>query len=122
MYTLKKTFRFEASHQLLRHEGKCGRLHGHSWKMTVEISAPDLQEEGPRTNMVIDFFDISKTVKPLVKEYLDHYHLNDTLKTDSPTSEFIARWVYDKLKPSLPLLKVVTVHETCTSECRYEGE
>lgn len=122
MYILRKSFRFEASHQLLRHEGKCKRLHGHSWRMTVEVGSGKLQSDGPGKNMVMDFGDISKAVKPLLEEYFDHNHLNDTLKTDSPTSEYIAGWVYDRLKPSLPELKAVTIHETCTGECRYEGE
>ncbi len=122
MFKLEKSFRFEASHQLHHHDGKCKRLHGHSWNMSVEIQADSLQADGPQKNMVMDFYDISKAVKPLLENYLDHYHLNDTLKTDSPTTEFIARWVYDKLKPELPGIAAVTVHETCTSLCRYEGE
>jgi 6-pyruvoyltetrahydropterin/6-carboxytetrahydropterin synthase len=122
MYILKKTFGFEASHQLMQHDGKCRRLHGHSWKITIEIAAADLQSEGPQTNMVMDFQDISNAVKPLIDEYFDHHHLNDTLGTESPTTEFIARWTYDRLKNTILPLRAVIVHETCTSECRYEGQ
>ena len=120
MYTLTKTFRFEASHQLHHHDGKCRRLHGHSWRMTVEVARAELDTEGPKRNMAIDFTDISRAVQPMVEEYLDHYHLNDTLDTDSPTSEYIARWAYQQLAPHLPGLVAVTIHETCTCACRYQ--
>lgn len=120
MFTLQKTVRFEASHQLLYHDGKCARLHGHSWKATLVVQGAHLQGAGPKQGMLVDYSDLSVAVKPLVDDFLDHHHLNDTLQTDSPTSEFIARWLYEKLKPAVPLLTAVVVEETCTSSCRYE--
>jgi 6-pyruvoyltetrahydropterin/6-carboxytetrahydropterin synthase len=67
---LTKTFRFEASHVLPKHPGKCSRLHGHSWVLHVSVSGPINIDTG----FVMDFADISAVVKPLIKR-LDHRHL-----------------------------------------------
>ncbi len=88
----------------------------------MEVRSDRLHPDGPQKNMVLDFCRITALVRPLLESHLDHHHLNDTLKTDSPTSEFIARWVYDRLQPDLPELRAVTIHETCTCRCRYEGQ
>ncbi len=69
--------------------------------------------------MIVDYYDIGRVVQPIIAGYLDHWHLNDTLQTDRPTSEFIARWAYERLKPLLPALVAVTISETCTTSCRY---
>jgi 6-pyruvoyltetrahydropterin/6-carboxytetrahydropterin synthase len=69
--------------------------------------------------MLIDYGDIKKEVKYLLDDYLDHHHLNDTLQTDSPTSEYVAKWLFNQLKPKLLLLEKIVVRETCTSECIY---
>ena len=121
IWTLKKQFRFEASHQLHNHDGKCKRLHGHSWVGWVEVQGREIETDGPKTNMLMDYGDLKALVKPLVDQYLDHHHLNDTLETDSPTSEMIAKWVYHQILPKLPtdLVLSVTIEETCTSSCTY---
>ena len=67
---LRKEFRFEASHRLPFHQGKCARLHGHSWILEVEVEGP----VNPSSGMVIDFADISACLKRIVEE-LDHRHL-----------------------------------------------
>lgn len=120
MWTLKKRFRFEASHRLPHHDGKCKRLHGHSWVGYAEIFATELKKEGAQQGMVLDFGVIGKELKRLCESYLDHWHLNDTLELESPTSEEVARWIYNKLKVSLgSYLIAVTIEETCTSSCTY---
>lgn len=119
MFTIKKTFPFEASHQLVHHNGKCSRIHGHSYKLTVELVSPHLISSGPQTNMVEDFSHISISVKKLIHSHLDHYHLNDTLNTDSPTAEFIARWIFQTLRPALPLMTAVILQETETASVEY---
>lgn len=129
LWTLRKSFRFEASHQLMFHDGKCARLHGHSWKLTVEVGGYKLQNsveyegEGhnPKLNMVMDYSDISAVVKPLVESHLDHWHLNDTFGSEMPTSEYIAEEIFRFLKPRLPALRAVEIDETCTSACRFEN-
>lgn len=117
---LRKKFTFEASHQLMNHDGKCRRLHGHSWVMWVEIIGNEIQS-GEKENMLMDYTEIKKIVNPLVGEVLDHHHLNDTLLEDMPTSEYLAMFVFKTLKPDLPLLNAIEIEETCTSMCRYEG-
>ena len=120
MYTLEKSYTFEAGHSLCHHDGKCREPHGHSYTMTLHIQSASLQGSGPKTNMVVDFFDIGEVVKPLIKSHLDHHWLNNTLKTDSPTAEYIAKWVFDYLKPHLPGLIAVSIHETATSKVTYQ--
>lgn len=67
---LKKIFRFEASHVLPLHLGKCSRLHGHSWVLHVAVEGPINEQTG----FVQDYGDISTLVKPIV-ESVDHKHL-----------------------------------------------
>lgn len=121
MWTLEKRFTFEASHQLAYHDGQCRNLHGHSWKGAVIVTGPRLVDDGAKRGMLIDYADLSAIVKPLVAEYLDHHHLNDTLCTHTPTSEFIAQWLYHKVLPELParLTLAVRIEETATSSCEY---
>lgn len=69
--------------------------------------------------MLCDFSRISEAMKPLLQNYLDHRHLNDTLKSDSPTAEFVARWIYKRLQGKLPLLDAVMVRETSSAVAIY---
>lgn len=119
MFEIEKTYTFEAGHVLKNHDGKCSHLHGHSYILKVVLRSESLIDQGPKTNMVIDFSDIGKIIKPMILEYFDHRFINDTLKTDSPTAEFIAKWIYDYVKPKLSLLYSVTVYETATSRATY---
>lgn len=121
-WTLEKDFRFEASHQLPKHDGKCARLHGHSWRGRLICRGRQLQETGPHEAMLIDYSEMRGAIQSLLEEKLDHWHLNDSLKMQSPTSEAIAKWIYDQVKPKLPSLLAVEIEETCTSRCRYEPE
>lgn len=120
MFTLRKEFRFEASHQLKKHDGKCARLHGHSWRGVVEVKGELLCTAGPKSGMLIDYSTITDIVKPFVDKYLDHWHLNESTGLEDPTSEMLAAWIFIKLKPLLLGLTAVEIHETCTSSCRYE--
>lgn len=119
MFTLTKEFKFEAAHVLLGHDGKCARLHGHSWRARVILSGANLHALGPKAGMLADFSDVKAAVEPLVDQYLDHHYLNETLETDHPTSEFVAEWLFARLRPVLPLLVAVEVDETCTCSVRY---
>jgi 6-pyruvoyltetrahydropterin/6-carboxytetrahydropterin synthase len=119
-FTLKKEFRFEAAHKLPLHDGKCQRLHGHSWKMRVVVSGELLAQGGPKSGMLQDYAEISQKVKPIVDNLLDHHYLNETLKMESPTSENIACWLYFRLKDELPGLVAVEIDETCTSSCCFQ--
>lgn len=119
MFELKKTFSFEAGHQLPYHQGKCSHPHGHSYVLHVHVRHPHLVADGPSKNMVTDFDDISRVVKPMIQSYLDHRWLNDTLNNDSPTAEFIAKWIFDHLYPLLPNLYAITIQETATGSVTY---
>lgn len=121
-WTLTKTIRFEAAHKLVNHDGKCERLHGHSWTADIECRGYSLTARGPKKGMVLDYGDISEAVKPIVDDVLDHHYLNQTLLTDAPTSEVVAQWIYNWLRDVAKLrgLHAVTVHETCTSACKYK--
>lgn len=121
MWTLKKKFRFEASHVLPFHGGKCARLHGHSWHGTVVCTSDTIQETGPSRGMVADFSEIGAVVDELVRTRLDHYHLNESIPLENPTCEEIARWIYSELRPRIPLLSAVIIEETCTSSCEYRA-
>ncbi|WP_030419645.1 6-carboxytetrahydropterin synthase QueD [Streptomyces sp. NRRL F-5065] len=114
-----REFTFEAAHRLPNvPEGhKCARLHGHSYKVIVHVEAP----VDPETGWVMDFGDLKKAFKPLEAQ-LDHYYLNDIEGLENPTSEVLARWIWERLKPTLPDLSALTVRETCTSGCTYRGE
>ena len=116
---LTKQFRFESAHRLPNTpEGhKCRRLHGHSFRVTVEVKGEVDEEAG----WLIDYADIKAAWKPL-GERLDHYFLNEIEGLENPTSENLARWIWKRLKPELPLLSALTVHETCSSACTYRGE
>ncbi|QSR30850.1 6-carboxytetrahydropterin synthase QueD [Nocardioides sp. S5] len=113
-----REFTFEAAHRLPHvPEGhKCARLHGHSYLAAVHVSGP----VGEQTGWVQDFGDIKAAFKPL-EDQLDHHYLNDVAGLDNPTSEVLAKWIWDRLVPELPNLKEVRVRETCTSGCIYRG-
>ena len=113
-----KVFTIEAAHRLPNVPAghKCARLHGHSFRIELRVSG----EPGADTGWVMDFADIKAAFKPLY-EPLDHLYLNDIEGLDNPTSERLAMWIWARLKPALPLLSEVVVHETCTSGCSYRG-
>ena len=119
MVQLTQTVTFAASHQLPRHDGKCARLHGHSWRAAVVVEGPDLQQSGPKSGMLADYADIGRPLKALVESHLDHWHLNETTGIENPTSEELARWMFWKLRPFIPALAAVVVEETCTSRCEF---
>lgn len=116
--TLFKEFQFEAAHYLPNVPAghKCGRLHGHSFLVRLEITG----EVDAHTGWVMDFAELKAAFKPLYNR-LDHYYLNDIPGLENPTSEVLAKWIWDQMKPQLPLLSAVMIKETCTAGCVYRG-
>lgn len=116
---LFKEFTFEAAHRLphVPPGHKCARLHGHSFRVTLRVRGP----VDEATGWVMDFADIKTAFQPLY-EQLDHHYLNELEGLENPTSENLARWIWERLWPSLPQLSAVEIHETCTSGCIYSGE
>ncbi len=119
MFRVEKSFTFEASHQLLNHDGKCRSLHGHSYQVVLVCEGDALHPSGPKEGMLVDYGDISRVFKPIVKSHLDHHHLNISLRMDAPTAELIAQWIYQQVKGELPSLSEVQVKETATSVAIY---
>jgi 6-pyruvoyltetrahydropterin/6-carboxytetrahydropterin synthase len=113
-----REFRFEAAHRLphVPSGHKCSRLHGHSYRVTLHVRG----EVDPVAGWVMDFGDLKDAFQPL-HDQLDHYYLNDVPGLENPTSEVLARWIWDRLRDMVPL-SAVTVHETCTSGCVYRGD
>ena len=113
------TFTFDAAHSLpnVPPGHKCSRVHGHTFKVEIHVSGPLDEHYG----WVIDFADIQKAFAPLL-EQLDHTNLNDIAGLENPTSENIALWIWEKLKPRLSLLTKVIVEENPGIGVIYRGE
>ena len=116
---LEKTFRFEAAHWLPNvPEGhKCGRMHGHSFVVTIVVEG----EVDEYTGWVIDYGIIKEAFEPIEKR-LDHYCLNEIEGLENPTSEVLSKWIWDRMQQKLPQLFEVAVEETCTCRCVYRGK
>jgi len=114
-----KSFTLESAHRLPNvPEGhKCARVHGHSFRVEIHVRGP----LDPRLGWVMDFADVKNAFEPLFQQ-LDHRYLNDVPGLENPTSEHLARWIWQRLQPALPQLCAVVVHETCTSGARYTGD
>ncbi len=116
---LVQEFRFEAAHRLPRVPAghKCAALHGHSYRVEVAVGG----EVDPDTGWLVDYQKIHDAWAPLFAR-LDHHYLNDVEGLENPTSEILARWLWERLGPGLPgLLERVTVFETSDARCEYEG-
>ena len=114
-----KEFRIEAAHSLpnVPDGHKCGRLHGHSFKIRIIIEGePDQQ-----TGWIIDFADIVNAFEPL-RKILDHSHLNEIEGLQNPTSENLAIWIWQRMVGTPIPLSKIEIRETCTSGCIYRGK
>lgn len=113
-----KTFTFDAAHRLTAVESAhpCSSVHGHTYRVSVHFEGPVAGN-----GMVIDFHDVKKAVKPIIDK-LDHSLLNDHDGLGNPTSENIAIWIWDRIKPLLPQLSSVTVQETDGAGAIYRGQ
>lgn len=120
MYIVKVENSFSGAHRLMKYKGKCEELHGHNWKVEVEIKSEDLDNIG----MVVDFTEVKIYLKSIMSE-LDHKYLNDLeyFKHTNPTSENIAKYVYDRMSSEMSgsMVSKVTIWETATSSASYEG-
>lgn len=117
MYSLRVEGVFSSAHNLRGYKGKCEELHGHNWRVQINIKSDRLDEIG----MVLDF-KLLKNKLSACLEQMDHKYLNKLpyFKKVNPTSENIAVYIYKKLIVQIPLLKSVTVWENNTSCATYE--
>ena len=119
-YTLKILTDFASAHTLRDYPGDCRRMHGHNWKLEVEVVTDRLDNTG----MGVDFRVIKNAARDLAKS-LDHYYLNDIPPFDkiNPTAENIAAYFFNGLSQTLnqPNLRVsaVTLWETDRACVRY---
>lgn len=113
-----KEFTFDSAHQLPNvPEGhKCKNLHGHTYKLTVYLEG----EIDEKFGWVMDFNDLKQVMQPLLLR-MDHNYLNDIPGLENPTSEVLARWIWNQIHPALPLLAKIELRETPTSGVVYEG-
>ncbi|MEA3489734.1 MAG: 6-carboxytetrahydropterin synthase QueD [Candidatus Omnitrophota bacterium] len=120
MFTIKVRSTFSSAHNLRGYKGKCEDVHGHNWRVEAAVSSGQLDEIG----MVVDFKELKEALNRCISG-LDHRNLNDLeyFKNVNPTSENIARFVYEKLVAEFPGVDVkeVTVWETDTSSATYSG-
>lgn len=115
---LTKEYRFEAAHRLpfVPAGHKCARLHGHSYKAELEVrGAVD-----PTTGWLIDFGVIDDAWHELQMKF-DHHNLNEVEGLENSTCENIAIYVWQALRPRIPVLSAVTIWETFDSKCTYRG-
>jgi len=119
MMEIFKEFTIEAAHWLPNVPAghKCGRMHGHSFRLALYVSGP----VDPHLGWVMDFAEIKAAFKA-IEDGIDHRCLNEVAGLENPTSENLARWLWKELSPALPLLSKVEVKETCTSGCIYSGD
>jgi 6-pyruvoyltetrahydropterin/6-carboxytetrahydropterin synthase len=120
MYELVIESKFAAAHQLRGYKGKCEKLHGHNWRVTVAVAAERLDEQG----LAIDFHDLKKFLREVLDQ-LEHTFLNDIFPFTqiNPSSENLAKWIYDNMvkKINNDNLDVasVTVWESDTASASY---
>jgi 6-pyruvoyltetrahydropterin/6-carboxytetrahydropterin synthase len=98
MYEISVKGDFSSAHNLRGYKGKCEELHGHNWKVEARFEKADLNDIG----ISVDFTALKAMLKDILKK-LDHTHLNKVgiFKTENPSAENIARFIYIKLKGSI---------------------
>lgn len=120
MYELMVETQFSAAHQLRGYKGKCENLHGHNWRIQVVITAEKLNDIG----LAMDFHELKKMTNELIST-LDHSVLNEMFPFTeiNPSSENIAKWMYDSIKKKLNSNNItvasVTVWEAETASATY---
>jgi 6-pyruvoyltetrahydropterin/6-carboxytetrahydropterin synthase len=112
-------YHIEAARRLPRlpESHPCSRVHGHSFRVEIYVSGP----VHPDTGWVIDFAELDAAFAP-IREQIDHRYLNDIPGLENPTSERLAQWIWEQLKPGMPGLGKIVVQETHLSGCVYRGE
>jgi 6-pyruvoyltetrahydropterin/6-carboxytetrahydropterin synthase len=120
MYELRITTKFSAAHQLRNYQGKCENLHGHNWKVDVYVQTEILNDIG----LAMDFKDLKDSTNQFL-EQIEHSFVNDVFPFTeiNPSSENIAKWIYDGLSKKLNndnlIVSMVTVWESDNASASY---
>lgn len=111
-------FHYDSAHRLpyVPEGHKCGRLHGHTYVLTVTLEGPVASD-----GFVIDFGDVKEVVKPLI-DRVDHHFLNEIDGLENPTVEVQLPWFWQQIKPSLPYLSELALREGLHNSATYSGE
>ena len=148
-YTIASEHNFDACHYLEGHKAACKNLHGHCWKVRIEVAANEVIENGSSRGMILDFKDLKMEFRRLVDSF-DHSTVieapvdkvtytttNVEIKDNNsdiilqvienrtvlvpfrPTCENFSKYFYDTLKEMFPEVYAVTVWETEINSCRY---
>lgn len=115
---LRQHFQIESARFLpnLEPGHPCSRMHGHSFKIILTLKGP----LDPVKGWVMDYHVITKVMEPILQK-LDHRVLNEVEGLSNPTSELLAKWIFDEVRKSIHLLTEVNISETSTTECIYRG-
>jgi len=138
MYILKSEHSFDSAHFLSGYTGKCANIHGHRWKVEVEVQSETLVKGGQQSGMIIDFGDLKKDVKSMVDAY-DHSLIievgsmrNETLNCLNQdgfniimvdfrtTAENFAAFFFKLMKDKGYNVKRTTIYETPNNSASYE--
>ncbi len=116
MYEIKTQMYFSAAHHLLNYEGECENQHGHNWLVEAYVQGTQLD----KSNILIDFKVLKKHLKTVL-DLLDHKDINELpdFKGISPSSETLAKYIYEKMKEQIPQINKISVWETSTSCASY---
>lgn len=140
MYYLKSEHSFDSAHFLANYEGKCRNIHGHRWRIIIEIMSPSLNTDEALDGMIVDFSTLKKDIKAEV-DYFDHALIieKDSMKASTlsalkdenirivevdfrPTAERFSKYFYDRLKRKGYQVKSATIYETPTNAASYEED
>ena len=125
MYEIKVGAHFDAAHYLRGYQGPCSRMHGHTWRVEAAVLGSEL---GP-DQLVIDFHDLRALLEEVIAPF-DHSCLNEVepFIELSPTSEALARFIYEELEKKLRgltppvVLSWVSVSESPDTQVVYSEE
>ena len=119
MYEVAVKSDFSAAHRLRNYSGKCENLHGHNWMVEAAVSSKTLDRSG----LLIDFKILKERLKKILDNF-DHTNLNELtfFKRKNPTSENIAKFIFDMLKKEGISPQRVSVWESDTSCATYSAK
>jgi len=116
MFELKAQMYFSAAHHLLNYEGECENQHGHNWLVEAFVRGTELD----KSNILIDYKVLKKNLKSVL-DILDHKDINELpeFKGISPSSEILAKFIFEKMQEKIPQISKVSIWETSTSCASY---